>query len=140
MNVTKKRDPGTPAEQQGVFHKFDVRRVDGSDQPGGKHHGCRYFVLDLDHDPHAAAAMAAYAQDCKATHPTLSAELSAEYPLAEPVAWRYRFRNASGCGSWVVHHGPDKPVNVAFDAMEARPLYAGSLIIEEKTKPLTPGD
>ena len=75
------RDTTKPAEQQGMFRKFEVRRVDGSDKPGGKHHGCRYFVLDLDHDPHAAAAMAAYAQACRNTHPALSAELAAEYPL-----------------------------------------------------------
>ena len=82
------RDTTKPAEQQGMFRKFEVRRVDGSDEPGGKHHGCRYFVLDLDHDPHAAAAMAAYGQACKETHPALSAEISAEYPAPKPVAVR----------------------------------------------------
>lgn len=78
------RDTTKPAEQQGMFRKFEVRRVDGSDKPGGKHHGCRYFVLDLDHDPHAAAAMAAYGEACKGTHPALSAEISAEYPQFSP--------------------------------------------------------
>lgn len=79
------RDQAKPAEQQGLFRKFDVRRVDGSDAPGGKHHGCRYFVLDLDHDQHAPAAMAAYAKACRATHPVLSAEIDAEYPQPSGV-------------------------------------------------------
>jgi len=53
-NITQpllsERDPSKPAEQQGIFRKFDVRRVDECAQPGGKHDGCRYFVLDLNHD------------------------------------------------------------------------------------------
>ena len=80
MKNLPERDTTKPAEQQGMFRKFEVRRVDGSDEPGGKHHGCRYFVLDLDHDPHAAAAMASYGEACKETRPALSAEISAEYP------------------------------------------------------------
>lgn len=73
------RDPSKPAEAQGMFRKFNVSRVDGSDAPGGKHSGCEYFVLDLDHDVHAPAALRAYAQACKDTHPTLSAELKAKF-------------------------------------------------------------
>ncbi|RQZ24186.1 hypothetical protein DIE14_22010 [Burkholderia sp. Bp9017] len=69
------RDAAKPSEQQGLFRKFDVRRVDGSDQPGGKHHGCEYFVLDLDCDQHAPAAMLAYARSCADTHPKLSANI-----------------------------------------------------------------
>lgn len=72
------RDPAIPAEQQGLFRKFEVRRVDGSDRPGGKHHGCRYFVLDMRHDPHAMPALRAYALSCAATHPQLSADILAE--------------------------------------------------------------
>lgn len=69
------RITGKPAEQQGIFRKFDVSRVDGSDGPGGKHEGCEYFVLDVDHDPHAAAALRAYAASCADTHPELAREL-----------------------------------------------------------------
>lgn len=69
------RDTTKPAEQQGLFNKFDVRRVDGSDAPGGKHYGCKYFVLDIDHDPAAGAALRAYAEAVKETHPMLSADL-----------------------------------------------------------------
>lgn len=76
------RDPTKPAEQQGVFRKFDVRRVDGSDRPGGKHEGCEYFVLDTNHDKHAAAALAAYADAVEATHPQLAADMRERYELA----------------------------------------------------------
>lgn len=69
------RDPTKPAEQQGLIRKFIVTRVDGNDAPGRKHHGCEYFVLDIDHDIHAAAALRAYAEACKGSHPQLSAEL-----------------------------------------------------------------
>jgi len=41
-----------------------VARVDGASVLGGKHHNCEYFVLDLDHDPHAIAAIRAYADSC----------------------------------------------------------------------------
>lgn len=50
---------------KGLFAKFEVRRTDGSDEVGGKHHGCDYFVLDLTHDPHAHAAILAYADSCE---------------------------------------------------------------------------
>jgi hypothetical protein len=88
------RDLSKPAEQQGLFRKFDVRRVDGSDQPGGKHHGCRYYVLDLNHDQHAPAAMRAYAAVCRATHPHLAADIEAEFGAAPqasrevPEGWK----------------------------------------------------
>jgi hypothetical protein len=47
--------------QRGLYDKFCVQRTDGSDAPGGKHERCDYFVLDLTHDPHAVAAVRAYA-------------------------------------------------------------------------------
>jgi hypothetical protein len=73
------RDPSKPADQQGLFRKFDVRRVDGSDHPGCKHYGCCYYVLDLTHDQHAPAAMRAYAAACQSTHPQLAADIVAEF-------------------------------------------------------------
>lgn len=76
------RDTSKPAEQQGMFRKFNVERVDGSDRPGCKHHGCGYFVLDLDHDQHAGAAMSAYGLACRDTHPELSAEILSKWPAA----------------------------------------------------------
>lgn len=72
----KERDLTKTAEQQGLFRKFDVRRVDGSDQPGGKHYGCEYFVLDVTHDPYAKDALRAYARACATTHPDLSLDIT----------------------------------------------------------------
>lgn len=80
------RDPALFTEQQGLFHKFDVRRVDGSDQPGGKHHGCRYYVIDVDHDPHAAAALGAYANACQSTSPALARDLREKWGAAPQPA------------------------------------------------------
>lgn len=82
------RDASVPAEQQGLFRKFEVRRVDGTDKPGGKHHGCTYFVLDVDHDPCARPALAAYAAACEATHPALAADLLTKWgaaPTTQPT-------------------------------------------------------
>lgn len=53
-------------KSRGVYEKFTVTRTDGKSEPGEKHDGCRYFVLDLDHDPHAVPAIAAYAYSCRA--------------------------------------------------------------------------
>ncbi len=79
------RDNSRPAERQGIFRKFNVSRVDGSDAACGKHHGCRYFVLDLDHDEFAVATMRKYAAECKATHPELAADLEKEFGSDEPA-------------------------------------------------------
>lgn len=60
---------------RGLYRKFDVRRTDGSSEPGGKHHGWEYFVLDISHDPHAVAALNAYADSCESEYPILAADL-----------------------------------------------------------------
>ena len=62
-------------ETKGLYHKFNVTRTDGSSEPGGKHEHCRYFVLDLDHDPHAASALDAYARSCRKDFPVLADDL-----------------------------------------------------------------
>lgn len=87
-----------PAKAQGLFHKFRVQRIDGSDRIGGKHYGCRYFVLDLTHDEHAPVAMRAYAAACRVTHPQLARDIEVEYPpitlpldLATTLQERERF-------------------------------------------------
>lgn len=88
------RDQSRPAEQQGVFQKFEVRRTDGSSAPGGKHHGCHYFVLDVDHDALAKPALQAYAAACSTTHPDLSADMVKRFdlapvpPVAVPDGWK----------------------------------------------------
>lgn len=73
-------------ERRGLYRKFEVRRVDGS------HDGCRYFVLDVDHDPFAAIALGAYAAVCEDTHPKLARDLIKEWgasamnPKSDPIA------------------------------------------------------
>jgi hypothetical protein len=74
-------DAGKPNTEQGLYRKYDVRRTDGSDAPGGKHHGCDYFVLDVSHDQAARAALAAYAGAIKATHPQLADDMCDRYDL-----------------------------------------------------------
>lgn len=62
-------------KKKGVYRKFYVKRLDGKDAPGKKHSGCDYFVLDLDHDPYAKAALRAYAKACEGNYPILAADL-----------------------------------------------------------------
>ncbi|SAJ96695.1 gp03 [Burkholderia multivorans] len=89
------RDPSKTNAEQGLFRKFDVRRVDGSDQPGGKHHGCEYFVLDMNHDGYARAALRAYARACAAEFPILAADLIKRYAPDGTSVPCYQCR---GCG------------------------------------------
>jgi hypothetical protein len=56
---------------RGLYYKYTVERKDGTSAPGEKHHDCDYFVLDMDHDDHARAAILAY---------VISLENSEEYP------------------------------------------------------------
>ena len=60
---------------RGLYNKFIVTRVDGTSAAGEKHDGCRYFVLDLNHDKFAAAALGAYAEACKHEYPLLALSL-----------------------------------------------------------------
>lgn len=62
-------------ESRGLYQKFRVERTDGKSEPGEKHHGCKYFVLDLDHDPHAMAALEAYARSCRKQYPKLAEDI-----------------------------------------------------------------
>jgi hypothetical protein len=61
--------------ERGLYNKFNVTRTDGTSEIGQKHSNCRYFVLDLSHDPHAIKALHAYATSCAKTHPQLSQDL-----------------------------------------------------------------
>lgn len=60
---------------RGLYSKYAVKRTDGSSDPGGRHEGCEYFVLDLTHDPHARAALEAYADSCEGDYPLLARDL-----------------------------------------------------------------
>ncbi len=73
---------------QGLYRKFAVTRTDGSSGPGGKHEHCSYFVLDLDHDRHAPAAIRAYAESCRADYPVLARDLDSLVFASERVEGR----------------------------------------------------
>jgi hypothetical protein len=60
---------------KGLYQKYKISRTDGRDKPGEKHHGCAYFVLDMNHDPHARAALKAYADSCRSTRGELAEDL-----------------------------------------------------------------
>jgi hypothetical protein len=62
-------------KERGLYQKFIVTRVDGSGKPGGKHCDCDYFVIDLNHDKFAEAAIEAYANACEKEYPALAADL-----------------------------------------------------------------
>jgi hypothetical protein len=69
--------PGVdPRISKGLYGKFEVHRTDGRDKPGEKHHGCTYFVLDLQHDKHIVPALRAYAESCETDYPALARDLS----------------------------------------------------------------
>ncbi len=65
--------PAGDDSKRGLYRKYDVRRSDGSSHPGGKHHKCRYYVLDLDR--FAPWAMNAYARACEKEYPELAKDL-----------------------------------------------------------------
>lgn len=62
-------------KNRGLYGKFKVERMDGSSGPGGKHEHCMMYVLDLEHDPHAKAAIRAYADSCEKDYPMLARDL-----------------------------------------------------------------
>jgi len=62
-------------KNKGLYQKYRVERTDGSSAPGGKHEKCRYFVLDLDHDPHAKLALKGYVISCRQYYPELAKDL-----------------------------------------------------------------
>lgn len=68
----------TEDTNRGLYQKFNVTRIDGSDAPGERNHGHHYLVLDLDKlatDSHAKAAVIAYAESCEDDYPQLAADL-----------------------------------------------------------------
>lgn len=66
---------------KGLYKKFHVERTDGTSAAGQKNDGCDYFVLDMDHDDHARAAIKGYIHSLEASgeYPLLAADLRAKY-------------------------------------------------------------
>lgn len=83
------------APKRGLYQKFIVTRTDGRSAEGEKHHGCEYFVLDCDHDPHAPVALRAYAKSVESENPKLAADLIAQ---AGCVALRTNLALAASAG------------------------------------------
>ncbi|PQM45691.1 hypothetical protein C1Y40_04135 [Mycobacterium talmoniae] len=54
--------------ERGLYDKYRVERADGKAKGP-------YFVLAYTTDPHAAVALAAYADSCEADYPMLAADL-----------------------------------------------------------------
>jgi hypothetical protein len=65
----------TDDKNRGLYGKYKVTRRDGSSRKGKKHEDCEYFVLDLEHDKHAKAAIKAYAESCEKDFPLLAKDL-----------------------------------------------------------------
>lgn len=68
-----------PDKDKGLYQKFYVERTDGRNRAGEKHHGCEYFVLDLNHDPLAIPALEAYEK---------AARVAGYYALAEDLRFK----------------------------------------------------
>ena len=71
----------TDQTKTGLYRKFIVERTDGKSAPGEKHDGCEYFVLDMDHDAHARAAIIGYVGSLEASgeYHELAADLRRRY-------------------------------------------------------------
>ena len=61
--------------KEGIYRKYQVKRLDGGSGRGQKHEKCEHFVLDLMHDPHAVEALIAYAKSCRGEHPALASDV-----------------------------------------------------------------
>jgi len=61
-------------EAEGLYRKYEVRRIDGAGH-AGVHTDCRYFVLDLTHDVAAQFAALEYANQVEIKRPNLASDL-----------------------------------------------------------------
>lgn len=146
----KRRQPLPPRDtsrndtEQGLFQKFIVTRTDGSSAPGGKHEHCEYFVLDVDHDPHAEAALEAYARRCSVTHPELAVDMQQRYSLPVDatlppsdedhveVPILQSFDSQKPIGSLRLHLAampptPDWCISIGYQVVQARPMASGRM-------------
>ena len=62
----------TNEADNGLIKKYDVSRLGDNNN---KHLGCRYFVLDPRHDPHAVTALEVYADVVRADYPHLAHDI-----------------------------------------------------------------
>jgi hypothetical protein len=74
--MAERREHHDGCRERGLYVKYEVQRTDGTDQPGGRHDGCRTFVLDLDHDPEAQRVLLEYARLIRDERRSLSDDLA----------------------------------------------------------------
>lgn len=77
VKVTVASEPLIRVSADGLYEKYQVSRTDGQDHAGGRHFGCRLFVLDLTHDADARKAVEMYASLCGVRRPQLASDLRA---------------------------------------------------------------
>lgn len=75
----------TSTQPPGIYRKFDVRRVDGRDAPGGDREGAEYIVLDLTYDEHARTAALAYASAIQPDYPNAAADIHDKIAALPPI-------------------------------------------------------
>ena len=101
---------------RGVYRKFKIRRTDGEHKKGKKHEECSYFVLDLDCDEFAIAALTAYAKACKKKFPLLAKD------IAVIIATRpCGCRSVGECN----HYGPQTPGQMLGEMVAKAPKGRG---------------
>lgn len=111
--TTVEQDPEEAAEElpeseRGIYRKYSVTRL--RDRTG-KHKNCWYFVLDPRHDPHARAALKAYAASCREEYGVLADELE-EVASRDWTAFPQR-----------IHAGEDE--NGFRDYLDGKPIRDG---------------
>jgi hypothetical protein len=72
--------------EMGIYDKYFVMRGDLQDMRGGRHFGCKHFVIDISHDPFAKETLLRYAELCEKEYPNLARDLRAMFPDAPPIA------------------------------------------------------
>lgn len=88
---------------RGMYNRYYVNRVDGQDSFGFKHHGCKLFVLDLNHDEYARVAALAYAAACERDYPLLARDLRLHAERKAAPAWsRYEYTYGRSYKFWEV--------------------------------------
>lgn len=126
-----------------LYEKFEVNREDGRSAEGEKHEDCEYFVLDLDHDPHAVAALRAYAVSCCRSHPELARDLNrkidTDIQWKDPIQWANQVGVGMNVLAEAVENTTDEVSHLVDHFTEVVNLLNGFLwLVEKKILILSP--
>ena len=77
-NIPEDRERLTKREL-GLYEKYFVMRGDNQDSRGGKHFGCKHFVIDFTCDKYAREVMLKYAELCEHEYPVLARDIRAQF-------------------------------------------------------------